>query len=131
MLWYGMMPTAAMLALPLFMFVAFLTALGMGLWLSALHVKYRDIAVLVPFVVQVWMYASPVIYPLTMIRGRWRSWYELNPLVGVVSGVRWALTGGALPDVRVTAISLIGVAVIFLSGLVYFRRAERQFADLI
>lgn len=131
MLWYGMVPTVAVLALPLFMFVAFLTALGMGLWLSALHVKYRDIAVLVPFVVQVWMYASPVIYPLTMIRGRWRSWYELNPLVGVVSGVRWALTGGALPDVRVTAISLIGVAVIFLSGLVYFRRAERQFADLI
>jgi lipopolysaccharide transport system permease protein len=134
MLWYGMMPTAAMLALPLFMFVAFLTALGMGLWLSALHVKYRDIAVLVPFVVQVWMYASPVIYPLTMIPERWellRRWYGLNPMVGVVSGVRWALTGGALPDARVAAISLIVVVAIFLSGLVYFRRAERQFADLI
>jgi lipopolysaccharide transport system permease protein len=116
------------------MFVAFLTALGMGLWLSALHVKYRDIAVLVPFVVQVWMYASPVIYPLTMIPERWellRRWYGLNPMVGVVSGVRWALTGGALPDARVTAISLIVVVAIFLSGLVYFRRAERQFADLI
>lgn len=131
MLWYGMVPTAAVLALPLFMFVAFLTALGMGLWLSALHVKYRDVAVLVPFVVQVWMYASPVIYPLTMIPKWWQAWYGLNPLVGVVTGVRWALTGGALPDARITAISLIAVVAIFVSGLVYFRRAERQFADLI
>lgn len=119
------------LALPVLMFVTFLTALGVGLWLAALHVKYRDVAVLVPFLVQIWMYASPVIYALTMIPERWRRLYSINPMAGVISGVRWALTGEAFPDLGAGALSLIAVAIFLVSGLWYFRRADRQFADLI
>jgi lipopolysaccharide transport system permease protein len=131
MVWYGVVPTPSILALPALIFVAFATAFGVGLWLSALHVKYRDVAHLVPFLVQIWMYASPVIYPMTLVPERWRGVYSLNPMVGVVTGFRWALTGGDAPDLRILAISLAVVAVLLGSGLVYFRCTEREFADVI
>jgi lipopolysaccharide transport system permease protein len=131
MAWYDVMPNAAIVTLPLLLIVAFLTALGIGLWLSALHVKYRDVGVLVPFLIQIWMYASPVIYPLTMVPPRWRQIYSINPMVGVISGFRWALTGGERPDLQVGLISLAAVTLIALGGLWYFRHAEQEMADLI
>jgi lipopolysaccharide transport system permease protein len=131
MVWYGVVPTAAMLVLPGLILVAFAAALGVGIWLSALHVKYRDVAHLIPFLVQIWMYASPVIYPITLVPEPWRPLYSLNPMVGVIEGFRWALAGGAPPDLTVGAISLLVVAVVLGSGLVYFRRTEREFADVI
>lgn len=131
MAWYQVVPGVAVLALPAFVFVAFVTALGVSLWLSALYVKYRDVGHLVPFVIQIWMYASPVIYPLALVPERWRPLYSLNPMVGVIEGFRWALTGGAPPDPRSTTLSLLAVAVVLISGVVYFRRTEREFADVI
>jgi lipopolysaccharide transport system permease protein len=129
--WYGVMPSLAILALPAFMIVAFGAAIGVGLWLSALHVKYRDVAHLVPFLIQIWMYASPVIYPVSLVPPQWRAVYSLNPMVAVIDGFRWALTGGARPDPTTTAISVLMVAVLVVSGLIYFRRTEREFADVI
>jgi lipopolysaccharide transport system permease protein len=131
MAWYGIAPTPALAALPLFLLVAFATALGVGLWLSALHVKYRDVAHLIPFLIQIWMYASPVIYPISLVPERWRALYSLNPIVGVVGGFRWALSGGEPPDVLSAGVSLVAVAALLLTGLLYFRRTEREFADVI
>ncbi len=131
MAWYGIVPGLAVLALPALILVAFAAALGIGIWLSALHVKYRDVAHLVPFVIQIWMYASPVIYPMTLVPERWRPLYSLNPMVGVIEGFRWALTGGNFPDPVATAVSIAVVAIVLISGLVYFRRTEREFADVI
>jgi lipopolysaccharide transport system permease protein len=131
LLWYAIVPGPAVLALPLLAFIAFATAFGVSLWLSALHVKYRDVGHVVPFLIQVWMYASPVIYPLSLVPERWRPIYSLNPMVGVVEGFRWALSGGALPDLRAGAVSLSVVGLVLVSGLVYFRYTEREFADVI
>ena len=131
MIWYGVAPTAATIVLPALLVVAFTAALAVGLWLSALHVKYRDVAHLVPFLVQIWMYASPVIYPVTLVPERWRALYGLNPMVGVISAFRWALTGGPAPDLAVVGASLAVVLVVMGTGLVYFRRTEREFADVI
>jgi lipopolysaccharide transport system permease protein len=131
MAWYGVVPTAAILSLPALMLVAFAAALGVGIWLSALHVKYRDVAHLVPFIIQIWMYASPVIYPVTLVPEQWRPLYSLNPMVGVIAGFRWALTGGEPPAAGITAVSFAIVVVTLVSGLVYFRRTEREFADVI
>ena len=131
MIWYGAPPTGATLAVPAMVAVAFATALGVGMWLSALHVKYRDVAHVVPFVVQIWMYASPVIYPLTLVPERWRALYSVNPMVGVVEGFRWAFIGAHPPRLVPTTISCVVVVALLLSGLWYFRRTERQFADVI
>jgi lipopolysaccharide transport system permease protein len=131
MAWYGVVPGIASLALPAFTLLAFAAALGIGIWLSALHVKYRDVAHIVPFLIQIWMYASPIIYPITLVPEGWRTLYSLNPMVGVIGGFRWALTGGEPPDLAITTVSICVVAIILGSGLVYFRRTERQFADVI
>ena len=117
MLWYGVAPTAAALAVPAMILVAFSTALGVGMWLSALHVKYRDVAHLVPFVVQIWMYASPVIYPVSLVPERWRALYSANPMVAVVEGFRWAFTGAHPPQLWPTIISCVVVAGLLFSGL--------------
>lgn len=131
MLWYGMVPTLAILALvPLFL-LAFLTALAVGTWLSALNVKYRDVGQLIPFLVQIWMYASPVIYPVSLVPERWHTLYSLNPMVGIITGFRWALAGGEPPDLVMGWASLALVAALLCTGVVYFRRAEREFADVI
>jgi lipopolysaccharide transport system permease protein len=111
--------------------LALLTALSVGLWLSALNVQYRDIQHMVPFLIQVWMYASPIVYPIeTIPEGIWRSLYGLNPMVGVIQGFRWALLGGTPPDITML-ISILVVVVLLISGLYYFRRMEKTFADVV
>jgi len=131
MFWYGIAPTAAVITLPLFLLLAFLTALGVGVWLSALDVKYRDIRYLIPFLTQFWLFVTPVAYPSSYIPAEWRLFYALNPMVGVVEGFRWALLGQSFELGGMVFVST-GVSIALLvSGLYYFKRMERQFADLV
>ena len=128
---YGLMPTWRVIAIPAFLGLTLLSALGVGLWLSALNVRYRDVGHAVPFLIQVWMYASPVVYPVGLVPERLRLLYSLNPMVGAVEGFRWALLGKPVPDLQ-TIVTSAGVAVLLLIwGLVYFRHTERTFADVI
>jgi lipopolysaccharide transport system permease protein len=128
---YGLRPTAAMLWLPALLLLAILTALGVGLWLSALNALYRDVRYVVPFLVQFWMLASPVAYPSTLVPERWRWVYGLNPMAGVIEGFRWAMTGhGEAPGAVVVASAAMVVVVLF-GGLVYFQRMESNVADLV
>jgi len=131
MLWYGIAPTWGISILPLFLLMAMLTALGTGLWLTALNVMYRDIKFVVPFFTQLWMYGSPIVYSTTLIPEKWRAVYSLNPMVGVIEGFRWALLGKAAPDWTMVAISSIVILILLLSGLLYFRKMEKTFADVI
>jgi lipopolysaccharide transport system permease protein len=131
MMWYQIKLTWAILYLPLFVLLALLTALAVGLWLSALNVKYRDVQHAIPFIIQAWMYASPVAYSSGLIpQGNWRIVYGLNPLAGVIQGFRWALLGAEPPDVLMT-VSIIMVIVLLVSGLYYFKRMEKTFADIV
>lgn len=129
--WYRVMPGWQILLLPVFVAIAMLTALSVGLWLTALNVRYRDIGLIVPFLVQIWMYVSPIAYSMSLVPERWRWIYCLNPLVGVVEGFRWALLGKAPPDSGPMLLSLLVVALLLVGGLAYFRRTERNFADII
>jgi len=131
MFWYGVAPAYGVLLLPLFMLMTMLTALGTGLWLTALNVKYRDIKFVVPFLTQLWMYGSPIVYSTTIIPEKWRSLYALNPMAGVIEGFRWALLGKPAPDWTMAAISLVVILILVLSGICYFRKMERTFADII
>ena len=135
MLYYGITPTPAMVLLPGFLLLAVLTALGFGLWLSALNVRYRDVNYLVPFLVQVWMYVTPVIYDTALIPEQFRFLLALNPMTGVVVGFRWALLGGQLADATppgpMFALSIAVSLVVLVSGLVFFRNTERTFADIV
>lgn len=131
MVFYGMTPGAGMIALPFFILLALLTSLAMGLWLSALNVKYRDVGHTIPFLVQVWMYASPVAYSVTMVPEKWRLLYSLNPIVGVIEGFRWALLGSRQPDFGVIIVSGVMMLVLLFTGLLYFKRMEQTFADII
>jgi lipopolysaccharide transport system permease protein len=131
MLYYGIAPTWAMLTLPIFVLLAVLTALAVGLWLSALNVQYRDVQQMIPFLIQAWMYASPVAYSAGLIpSGKWRLIYGLNPLAGVIQGFRWALLGCSPPDELMVA-SVVIVIVLLVSGLYYFKRMEKTFADVV
>lgn len=132
MLYFGVPFTLRLLWLPLFLLLALLAALAVGLWLSALNVQYRDVQHMVPFLLTAWMYASPVVYPLDAINVSefWRLMYALNPMVGVIQGFRWALFGTNPPD-AVMLVSAAVVIVLFVTGLFYFRRMERTFADMI
>ncbi len=129
MSWYKITPTWGILALPLFLALAIMTALAVGLWSSAINVRYRDIANIIPFVCQVWMYASPVAYPVSMVPENWRLFYSLNPMVGVIEGFRWALLGKGNPDFMVMAVSSVAVLLLLTSGVVFFKRMEQSFAD--
>jgi lipopolysaccharide transport system permease protein len=129
--WFGIVPTWGVLALPLFLLLALTTALAVGLWLSALNVKYRDVRYTIPFLVQCWLYASPVAYPVSLVPEQWRLLYSLNPMAGVIEGFRWALLGKTSPDFGVMAVSTVVVLVLLLGGLVYFTRMERTFADVV
>lgn len=131
MVWYRVTPTTGLLLLPVFIFFAMLIALAVGLWLTALNVKYRDIKFVVPFLTQFWMYASPVAYSATIVPEQWRWIYGLNPMVGVIEGFRWALLGKAAPNLGMMVLSLGIVLLIFVSGLFYFKRMEKTFADII
>jgi lipopolysaccharide transport system permease protein len=132
MIWYGFAPNLHMLALPLFIIVAFAAAMGAGLWIAALNVKYRDFRIIVPFVVQFGLYISPVGFSSTIVPEQWRLLYSLNPMVGVIDGFRWAILGG---NTRLYwpgfLLSLFLVLVILITGIVYFRKTEKTFADVI
>jgi len=127
----GIPLTWHILALPLFAGLACLAALGAGLWLSALNVRYRDIAYAMPFLIQIWLYASPVVYSATLVPPRWRVLYAVNPLVAVIEGFRWSLLGDTKLDSAVVLIGVIAVAIALFSGLIYFKRTEQVLADVI
>jgi lipopolysaccharide transport system permease protein len=130
-LYYGIAPTRAILLLPVFLLLAVLTALGVGLWLSALNAIYRDVRYVVPFLVQFWMFASPLVYPSSLVPARWRALYGLNPMAGVIEGFRWALTGqGRPPDLMLLASAGV-VVLILVCGLIYFNRMESTVADVV
>jgi lipopolysaccharide transport system permease protein len=131
LLWFGITPSWAVLLLPLFLLMASLTALAVGLWSAPLNVKYRDINIAVPVLIQLWMYASPIVYPLSLVPEKWHGIYSLNPMVSVISGFRWALLNGSRPDFDVIIVSIIGVVALLWSGLVFFKRAEPTFADIV
>jgi len=131
MVWYGVAPTWGIVALPLLLFLAFITALAAALVLSPLQVKYRDVGHLIPFLAQFWMYASPVIYPASLVPEQWRLLYALNPMVGVIEGFRWALLGSKSPDFTLMAVSAAAVLVMLVVGVVVFRQMERTFADVV
>lgn len=131
MLWYGLWPTwNIFLILPL-LFATLTLALAVGLWLAPLNVRYRDITHTLPFVIQVWMYATPIVYPLSMIPERYRALYSLNPMVGLIEAYRWAILGRGAADFRSIAISVAMILPLLTGGLVYFRKCERSFADVI
>lgn len=131
MVWYQIMPTANIIYLPLFLLLAFTAALGVGLWLSALNVEFRDVFYVVPFLVQVGQYISPVAYSSSIIPEKWKLLYSLNPMAGVIDGFRWCILGTATPNWTGIIISTVSVLVIFAGGLLYFRKMERTFADVI
>ncbi len=131
MVFYGIVPTGSVLMLPLFVLLALMTALGIGFWLSALNAQYRDVRYTLPFLTQFWLFATPVVYPSSLVPEQWRLLYGLNPMTGVVEGFRWALLGktGA-PDVML-AVSAIAVLATFIGGLYYFSRVEETLADVV
>ena len=131
MVWYGVSPTWNLLALPAFLLLAALIALAVGLWLAPLNVRYRDVGHAIPFLVQAWMYCSPILYPVALVPERWRLLYSLNPMVGVIEGTRWCLVGGERPDLPTLLITILVTLPILLGGLVFFRRMESAFADVI
>src|SRR5215470_15184177 len=130
-LYYHLLPGAPVALLPLFLLLAILTALGVGLWLSALNALYRDVKYVMPFLLQFWMFASPVAYPSSLVPARWRWLYGLNPMAGVIDGFRWTLTGhGQAPTISSLA-SSAAVLVILFGGLVFFQRMEGTVADQV
>ncbi|HEX7102460.1 MAG TPA: ABC transporter permease [Nitrolancea sp.] len=131
MLYYGITPGLATFTLPLFLALAVITALGISLWLAALNVKYRDIRYVIPFLTQVWLFLTPVLYPSSMIPDKWRLVYGINPMSGVVEGFRWSLLGTEKAPGAMILVSVGVVIVLFVGGLFYFRRMEREFADVI
>jgi lipopolysaccharide transport system permease protein len=131
MLFYGIVPTAAVVWLPLLLLLALVTALGVGLWLTAMNVQFRDVRYMVPFLVQAWMFATPIAYPSSLLDEPWRTLYGINPMAGVVEGFRWALLGAETapgPIIFVSALVAVGLLV---SGTFYFRRMEKTFADVV
>jgi lipopolysaccharide transport system permease protein len=123
--------TPAILTLPLFILLALVTALGVGLWLAALNVKYRDINYILPFLTQFWLFITPVAYPASMVPEKWQWLYALNPMTGVVEGFRWAVLGTSTSPDKMIAISSVISIILLITGLFYFRRMERTFADMV
>lgn len=131
MVFYGIVPSLAVLTLPFFILLGLAAALGVGLWFAALNVRYRDVGYIIPFLIQIWLYASPVAYSSSLVPDKWRVLYALNPIAGVIEGFRWALIG---TDVNIGPMVLASVAVtvvILVSGMYYFRRVEKTFADVV
>ena len=130
MVFYQIRPTIYVLLLPLFLLLALVTSLGVGLWLAALNVKYRDVRYVVPFLVEFWKFATPVIYPSSLLSEPWRTLSGLNPMVGVIEGFRWALIGSKPPELMIL-VSTVMAILILITGAFYFRRMEKTFADLV
>jgi lipopolysaccharide transport system permease protein len=131
MVWYGMKPGWAILTLPFFVIFTIVTALAVGLWLSALNVQYRDVRYTLTFIVQFWLIASPVAYSSTLVPARWRPFYGLNPMAGVIEGFRWALLGKEQAPGPMLWVSMTVVAAVLVGGLYYYRRMEKTFADVV
>ncbi|MFZ5917481.1 MAG: ABC transporter permease [Chloroflexota bacterium] len=131
MLAYGIVPTINILWLPLFLLLALVTSLGTALWLSAMNVQFRDIAYTVPFITQFWMYATPIVYPSSMLPEPWRTLYGINPMAGVVEGFRWALLGTDTAPGPIIIVSSLTALALLVSGAFYFRRMEKTFADVV
>lgn len=128
---YGLAPTANVAFLPLFVLLGMVTSLGVGLWLSALNVRYRDVRYVVPFITQFWLFATPIAYPSSLLSEPWRTIYGLNPMAGVVEGFRWALIGNVPAPGPMLIASSAGAAVLLITGAFYFRHMERTFADVV
>jgi lipopolysaccharide transport system permease protein len=131
MLFYGIVPTLNVAWLPLLLLLAFVTALGAGLWLSALNVQFRDVGYLVPFLANAWMFATPIAYPSSLLDQPWRTLYGLNPMAGVVEGFRWALLGTETAPGPMVLVSAGAAVALLVSGAFYFRRMEQTFADVV
>ena len=131
MLYYRLIPTIATLLVPIFLLLAVMTALAVGLWLSALNAVYRDVRYVIPFLVQFWLFASPVVYPSTVVPAKWRWLYGLNPMAGVVEGFRWAVTGHGQAPGGLILVSATTVLLLFLGGVVYFKKMESKIADMV
>lgn len=129
--WYGIVPTVNILFLPLLLVLALVTALGAGLWLSALNVQFRDIRYVIPFLTQFWLFATPIAYPGTLVPAAWRTVYALNPMVGVIEGFRWALLETNTAPGPMVAVSAVAALLLLSSGALYFRRMEKNFADIV
>jgi lipopolysaccharide transport system permease protein len=131
MLYYGPLPTLNVLWLPLLLLLALLTVLGAGLWLAAMNVQFRDVRHIVPFLIQLWLFATPIVYPSSLLSEPWRTLYGLNPMAGVVEGFRWALLGtDTAPGVMVIFSGLVALGLL-IGGAFYFRRMEKTFADVV
>jgi lipopolysaccharide transport system permease protein len=131
MLFFGIVPTLNVLWLPLLFLLALITSLGVGLWFSALNVEFRDVRYVVTFLTQLWLFATPIAYPSSMLPEPWRTLYGLNPMAGVVEGFRWALLGTNSAPGPMIAVSATVAIVILITGAFYFRRMERTFADIV
>ena len=131
MLWYGIVPGPTIAMLPVFVLFAIATALAVGLWLSALNVEYRDVRYTLPFLTQFWLFVTPVAYPSSLVPEQFRVLYGFNPMAGVVEGFRWAPLGGGQPHWPLMLASVAAVGVLLAGGLMYFRRMERTFADVV
>jgi len=131
MAYYRITPTIMVVTLPLFLLLTIATALAVGLWLSALNVKYRDVRYTITFLTQFWLFATPVAYASSIVPARWRALFGLNPMAGVVEGFRWALLGKSEGPGALLAVSIFAVVVLLVGGLYYFRRMESEFADIV
>ena len=131
MLFYGLVPTLNILWLPLFLLLALVTSLGVGLWFSAMNVQFRDVHYTIPFLTQAWLFVTPIAYPSSLLSEPWRTLYGLNPMAGVVDGFRWALLGTDTAPGPMTIVSAVVALTLFVSGTFYFRRMEQSFADVL
>jgi lipopolysaccharide transport system permease protein len=131
MAFYGVMPSVKLLAIIPLVLIAGTLALAIGLWLGPINVRYRDVKHTVPFMLQIGMYASPIVYPLSQVPAEWKALYSLNPMVGVIEGFRWAVFDRGSPDLVALGVGLLVVLALLLGGLVWFKNQERSFADVI
>jgi len=131
MLFYGIMPTANIVWLPLLLLLALVTSLGVGIWLTAMNVQFRDVRYVVPFLVQIWLFATPIAYPSTLLSEPWRTLYGINPMAGVVEGFRWALLGTDTAPGPIILVSTLVSITLLVSGVFHFRRMEKSFADVV
>jgi len=131
MLYYGILPTVNVIWLPLLILLTLITSLGVSLWLSALNVQFRDVRHAIPFLTQLWLFATPIVYPSSLLSEPWRTLYSINPMAGVVEGFRWALLGTETAPGPMMIVSTLTALALLVSGTFYFRRLEKTFADVV
>jgi lipopolysaccharide transport system permease protein len=128
---YGILPPARVMFAPIFLGMSVMATLGVGLWLAALNVRFRDVGAIIPFATQLWLYITPVVYPAALVPEPWRALYGINPIAGAISGFRWATLGAPLPSLSMMLVSALATVLAFVTGVLMFRRVERSFADVI